>query len=472
MSFLDESVERYGRGLAARTTRRTFLDRMAKLGVLVAGGPTLASLLVERAEARVCGQSGVTGKCPTFDCTGPGDVWGWCWYASPGCCSNGGLKKICDCCTVNFPNVHGYCPSGTNVRCIVESCAADPRVMAVGVIPLGAASGIEASLARARRLPDAMGGTVVVGDAEDVLAASVAAPVAGVADGALLLTGRAGLDGAVRAEIVRLAPVEILVVGPALPPTIDAELQTIAPTIRPSVAPDLSLASLEIARYLQQRAGARRAFCVETTGVSAEAAPAAGAAAAARKVPLLVGVDQAITAATGEDALAVTYLVGPEASARAGQVPGGFPLRTADRDGLALEVSSVAAGSERLRGLTVHVVPGGSADAAVGATAGIVVYHPDGVIGGGLAAWLRIHQPALGRAFTYGGPGALGSGGTYELQSSLNRFDTHVLQGVSGQGLPVISQPLGERELGRAREKGAPPADRSSYWAGRARTGG
>jgi hypothetical protein len=61
--------------------------------------------------------------------------------------------------------------------------------------------------------------------------------------------------------------------------------------------------------------------------------------------------------------------------------------------------------------------------------------------------------------------------GTYDLQSALNRFDTHVLQGVSGQGLPVISQPLAEREIGRAREKGAPPADRSSYWAGRARTG-
>ena len=73
---LDGAVERVGRRLAARHTRRGFLDRMAKLALLVAGGPTLATFLAERAEARVCGQSGVTGKCPTFDCTGPGDVWG------------------------------------------------------------------------------------------------------------------------------------------------------------------------------------------------------------------------------------------------------------------------------------------------------------------------------------------------------------------------------------------------------------
>jgi hypothetical protein len=344
--------------------------------------------------------------------------------------------------------------------------------MAVGVIKLGTANAIEASLARTRRLPDARGGAVVVGDAHDRLAASVAAPVAGAVDGPLLLTGRDGLDAAVRAEIGRLAPTEIIVVGPGLPATIDAELQALAPTSRPHTAVDLPVASLEIARWMQPRTGARRAFCIEAAGVSAEAAPAAGAVAAARKVPLLVGVDQAIAAATGgEEAIAVTYLVGPEPSGRAGQVPGGFPLRSGDRDSLAVELAAVAAGAERLQGLTVHMVPGGSAGAAVGATAGIVLFHPDGDLGGAAAGVLRANQGALGRAYAYGGPGALSDRGTYELQSAINRFDTQFLQGVSGQGLPVISQPLPEREIGRARVKGTPEPDRSTYWAGRARSG-
>src|SRR5690606_38039247 len=59
-----------------------------------------------------------------------------------GCCADGGLKKICDCCGRDFPNVHGYCPAGTNVFCIMESCHGDPRVMPVPVgrvvLPAGA----------------------------------------------------------------------------------------------------------------------------------------------------------------------------------------------------------------------------------------------------------------------------------------------------------------------------------------------
>ena len=98
-------------------------------------------------------QSGITPKCDTFDCVGPGDVWGWCWYASDGCCANGGLKKICDCCTVNYPNVHGYCPSGTNVRCIVESCGTDPRVLKVALTPIVWSAGVGYHHAAARGGP-------------------------------------------------------------------------------------------------------------------------------------------------------------------------------------------------------------------------------------------------------------------------------------------------------------------------------
>src|SRR5687767_4760921 len=111
-------MEHLGRWTAARSTRRSFLGRMGKVAVMVASGPAVATLLADQAEARVCGQSGVSPKCATFDCDA---VWGWCWYAN-GCCAGGLLKKICDCCEFAYPNVHGYCPTGHNVKCIVESC--------------------------------------------------------------------------------------------------------------------------------------------------------------------------------------------------------------------------------------------------------------------------------------------------------------------------------------------------------------
>ena len=69
-------IEAASRWLASRSTRRSFLGKLGRGAVLVAGGSTLATLLVgDEAEARVCGQSGVSPKCPTYDCEGDG-VWG------------------------------------------------------------------------------------------------------------------------------------------------------------------------------------------------------------------------------------------------------------------------------------------------------------------------------------------------------------------------------------------------------------
>ncbi|MCU1379633.1 MAG: hypothetical protein JWN29_2616, partial [Acidimicrobiales bacterium] len=222
---MDDLVEGIGRRLASRTTRRTLLGRAAKVGVLVAGGPALASLLVERAEARECGQSGVSPKCPTFDCIGPGSVWGWCWYASPGCCAGGGLKKICDCCTAGWPNVHGYCPSGHNVRCMVESCHADPRVMYVPVLRAPGLTGPSVAAARARLGAAGSGGVVVIGDADEPLLAAVAAAVSGGIGAALLLTPRDRLAAAVPAEIQRRKATSAIVVGATVPTTFDEELK-------------------------------------------------------------------------------------------------------------------------------------------------------------------------------------------------------------------------------------------------------
>ena len=98
MSRVDLVTERAARWLAARTSRRTFLSTSAKVAIVGTGGVAISQVFSSRAEARVCGQSGTSPKCPTYDCVGPDVAWGWCWYASPGCCANGGLKKICDCC--------------------------------------------------------------------------------------------------------------------------------------------------------------------------------------------------------------------------------------------------------------------------------------------------------------------------------------------------------------------------------------
>jgi hypothetical protein len=200
-------VEHATRWIATRASRRSFLGRTARAAMLVAGGPVLAGLVADgRAATRVCGQSGVSQKCPTFDCVGPDHVWGWCWYANGGaCCAGGGLKKICDCCVTDWPNVHGYCPGGTNVKCIVESCWADPRVMTVPLARVG--DGSPASIALAvsrRRFPDGGAPAVVLGDAGDVLAASVAGAAAGAVARPLLLVERDDFPPELAAELRRL----------------------------------------------------------------------------------------------------------------------------------------------------------------------------------------------------------------------------------------------------------------------------
>jgi hypothetical protein len=105
---------------------------------------------------------------------------------------------------------------------------------------------------------------------------------------------------------------------------------------------------------------------------------------------------------------------------------------------------------------------------------GVLLFHPDGALGGAAYGWIHEHGLALRGALPGGTLGALGDGGIYDLQSALHLFDTHQLIGVSGQGLPVISQPREEREIGRARVKGTPPGEKQSYWSGRAkpRSGG
>lgn len=60
------AAERLGRGLARRTSRRSFLGRMGKTLVAMAGGSyVVAALDPERAEAyHICGHIFTTGSCP------------------------------------------------------------------------------------------------------------------------------------------------------------------------------------------------------------------------------------------------------------------------------------------------------------------------------------------------------------------------------------------------------------------------
>lgn len=468
-SGLDAAVERIGRRLASRTTRRSFLERMAKVAVLVAGGPVLVNLLAERAEARVCGQSGTAPKCPTFDCVGEGNVWGWCWYASAGCCSNGGLKKICDCCRANHPFAHGYCPSGHNVFCIVESCANDPRLLTVPIERIGGATGPAAAAALSRsRYANGRGGTAVVTDDADALVSSVARPLAAVLDGPALLTARDQLPGSTSDELARLGVAEVVIVGPAISPTVDAELVSRGLVVRRvGTGRDTGALSVEVAREVLARGGSTRAWCVGELGESAAVAPAAAAMAAHDRGPLVVGVGAAAELANERTGTVVTYLVGPGVAERAGEVAGGFPIRGASRLELAAALAQLAVATERMRGLTLHLVPESSAGLAAATGPGLVLWHPDGSLGGTFDVIAR-QRLGMGRAALLGTIGSFGDEGTYQLQSALHGFDTQLLGGQSGQGLPVISQPQSERPIGQARVAGAPAEQDGGYWSTRA----
>ncbi len=468
---VDRATELVGRWLAARTSRRGFLGRMARFGVILATGPTLVALLVRRAEARVCGQSGVTPKCATFsDCNGPGDVWGWCWYASPGCCANGGLKKICDCCTRDYPNVHGYCPSGTNVRCIVESCHSDPRVLAVELRHAPADDAVELALQLGRL---SVSSTVWLADV-DPLRAGVVAPLAAAEGQPLLLSGPGRLDPRIIREIQQRGLTRVRAVRGGIGAGALDEAARYVPVVVEDV-PDAGLGpwSAAVGQLVTARTGARRAVAVDPTGRSAALAPAAAALAAELGFPLLVGLDGVQAAQAGERAPVVTWLVGPEAIAWRGRVAGGAPagdepLLGAAARALATRILEV----EGADGLHLTLAPA-TADAvhpALAARPGVALLHPDGWVDDATLAWIRDHRAVVADAVRTGTVAGLGTQGIYEVQSALNHFDTHQLVGVSGQGLPVISQPLSERPLGNARIAGiiADPPDDGAYWGGRA----
>ena len=461
---VDRAIEHLGRWAAARTTRRSFLHRIGQLAVVVAAGPAIASILIREAQARVCGQSGVTPKCSTFDCTGPGDVWGWCWYASDGCCRNGGLKKICDCCTVDYPNVHGYCPSGTNVRCIVESCGNDPRVLDVALTPI-AWQGVVGYHHNAVRVAHPVANRAVVADDGNRWFQFVAAPLAGALGVPLVGIGPGG-PSADDLSLLRSRGVsEVLVVGPL------GGLDTfVANAIQVDVvtaAADVAIASQEVATRIIALNDINRTVTVEAVGLSGEAAPAAAAFAALAGFPLVVGSSSA--AAVGMP----TLYVGPE-PADVGLVSD----RTAATSvvALSIELAELASALPNVAPDRLAIAPAGGSDVIGLANLAVpLVLHPADRLGP-LEGWLQDHalrHGELSEVFIVDGPGKLSTDEYWKLQGAVNGFRVDQLMGVAGQGLPVIRQPLAERPVGKARTDGAfdwgsitPP----SYWTTQGQT--
>ena len=461
---IDGAVERAGRWTAARTTRRSFLHRLGQLAVFVAAGPTIAGLLIREAQARVCGQSGVTPKCDTFDCVGPGDVWGWCWYASDGCCRNDGLKKICDCCTVDYPNVHGYCPSGTNVRCIVESCGNDPRVLNVTLTEL-AWAGTTGYHHAAIRAAHSNSLKAVVADDDNRWMQYIAAPLAGTLGAPLLGISANGPTADDIALLQDLGVTEVLAVGP-----VAGSATFVGASISVDVvtaSSDLATASQQVATRITTINDINRTITVETSGLSAEAAPAAAALAALGGFPLMVG--SAAAAAVGYP----TLYVGPE--------PADVAL-ISDRTTattlvpLSVELAELASALPIVSPTRIAIAPAGSSDVVGLVNLGVpVVLHPLDSLGL-LETWIQDHSVRYGELaeiFYMSGPGALTTEEYWKLQAAANGFRVDQLQGVAGQGLPVHRQPFAERPIGMARTDGAlswgsesPP----NYWTTQGQT--
>jgi hypothetical protein len=418
---------------------------------MVAGGPLLATLLADTAHARVCGQTGVSEPCLTFDCDG---VWGWCWYAS-GCCADGSLKKICDCCEANYPNVHGYCPDGTNVKCLVQSCGTDPRVQTVPVHRTSSDDRIQAAAAARRvRFPGGSS-TVVLADAEDDVIVAVATALAGMLGAPLVHVNRLLLSTETVSGLREMGARSAKLVGPSVLPSVDVLLALNGVAVeRVGTSPDPSTLSTQVAQWAIGRTGSPSgSVCVATVGISRQAAGLAAALGNAKRWPLVVGAGAARTVGVP------THLIGPEAAAFSGEVPAPTAFASAALFELANEMARFAHRSEPVPGPVVVAPEGARTITELGGVGGPVLLNRPGSLDG-IREWLleraNAHDAPTHAVLAEGSSGSVGAAGLYELQSLVNGFAIHNLVGVGGQGLPVIEQPPEEQPLGLARVGPAP----------------
>ena len=462
MNGVDRVVEGAARWMASRTSRRTFLATTGKAAVVVAGGATLSTIFASRAEARACGQSGVSPRCPTYDCVGSDVVWGWCWYASPGCCTNGGLKKICDCCKRNHPNVHGYCPDGHNVYCMVESCLEDPRLQKVALERSYAVDAADLSLARLATRPTGSTSSLVMA-AADPLAAAIAGPFANMLGLPLLLTGATAIRPGVLAELARLGvrAVTMIAVG------VDAAVVEAVRSARVDVTligspDDIAVASVDIGALVMGASDRGSVVCIGADATSLDIAASASAFGSATGAPLVVGVDavNALRSQTGRSG--PTLLVG-DGAGKASQVSDGERLAGGDPRALSRALADrLFDSAEPRRTFGVAFVPASSARMGGGylPVGGPLIIHDDTVVAPELRDWLSSRRARFAVAeCVLTVPGGLTDGGVLELQGALNGFDRQFLRGDDdGVGLPVFAQPLEERAIGMVRVSGPLPS--------------
>jgi hypothetical protein len=303
-------------------------------------------------------------------------------------------------------------------------------------------------------------------EAGQTIAGAVFATMAAKRGIPLLLTRANTLGTHVIAELQRLGARKVVLRGAGLLPTIDAELVRYGMTVeRPDVDGSIAAVAAASERFAaeQRAAGVRRAVCIEPAGMSGDAAPLAAGLAMAKGYPLIVGVDRAKAAG-----FVLTYLVGPEAAARAGEVPGGQPMTSGSWAALSAMLADVAYRVEQSSAPVVSMVAdGGPGTLPLVSAGGPILMHVPGSVEGVrdvlFTARDRIRTIVLG-----GATGALTTDGYYELQSIVNGFEAHKLIGVAGQGLPVIDQPVEERPLGLARRSNTPPVELApQYWTGR-----
>ncbi len=454
---LDRVTEVASRWLAARLTRRSFFSTTGKTALVLAGGSALSEVFALRADARLCGQSGVSNKCPTFDCVGDDLAWGWCWYASPGCCANGGLKKICDCCKRNHPNVQGYCPEGSAVFCVVESCLEDPRLQSVPVERYVGADAVDISLARSAQRRAGSAPVIVMANGLDPLISAIAGPVASALGAPLLLADPEGTRPGVHDELDRLETKRIIIVGPALA---GIRLRYVVESIAQSGGP--AAVSVEVARWFEERGPLLSVVVIGSSTNAARLAAVASTYAATRHVPLLVGVESITNLNTLIQHGFGVLLIGAEvAEAPIYSTMVGAIERIGGKDP---SVISQLVGDRLLGKLSsatfpLVVVADGSSSTAVGAfaPAGVVVVHGDAAIDPALRDWLIANRKRFSNAdLIIAGNGSLSDQGVYDLQSALNGYQTQLLIGHDAQGLPVIAQPIDEREIGKAKISGIP----------------
>lgn len=464
MSTIDRLTESVARWTAKRTTRRSFLGNAGRIAVVAAAGSSITAVLANQAHARVCGQSGVSPKCPTYDCLAPG-FWGYCWYASPGCCANGGLKKICDCCLAGWPNVQGYCPSGSAVYCIVESCLEDPRVQSVPLDRWVSANPVLAGIERSKVRPSS--DVVVIANASQTLASVLAVTVAAELNAPILGIADDALPGEVAAEITRLGAKSVVVAAPGLtPPVLEAisALTTSGITVdnvSPTAAPgDFAGASLEVARWVFARTQRFEVVVTGTDGEAAAIAPAAAAFAKGLRAPILIGADAARAfAAELATKLSITTIgaslhdVFPDAVQFTKGTPADISRalgeRVIERDAGSLTLGIAATTS----GGFGYVV----------AMNNIVLVHDPGSLADDLREWIAARRRRFVRAeVCTGAPGAFDNANLYFIQSALNGFDAQHLVGGGGDGLPVYAQPIEEQVIGKARVSGALPPQTGS----------